>query len=431
MKKLNQVKSSNMLNNEMTLEQINQFLASKAQHIQTAFKNRDYLSANQQLLELIQVVPSHQNVLCDLAITEMRLENYQIAYDYLQQAIQYHPHAVEINTYDAMSEVCYFLNDRKQQKHYGRLANQAKKDAVQHEKKLSLPQTAPPKFNPQAPSENIISYSLYGDLPRYCEGAVLNTQFAKEIFPEWTCRFYIDESVPRKIVERLKALGAQIIYVNEQQRQLSGLYWRFFVMHDPQVKRFLVRDADSFLSYKERAAVQAWIDSDCYFHCMHDSYDHVELLLAGMFAGCSGIFPDIEQDIRQFLARDRHLIERVMDQHYLRYCIWPTAAQSILIHDSQGYDATALDFPLNVNEYDENFHIGRIEARWSVQVEHAFEPNTWLIWSLKDQAQRTICEYDIYVESQRFNIMFPKVYTDHLQRGEWYIETRLKLSSVT
>ena len=44
MKKLNQVKSSNMLNNEMTLEQINQFLASKAQHIQTAFKNRDYLS---------------------------------------------------------------------------------------------------------------------------------------------------------------------------------------------------------------------------------------------------------------------------------------------------------------------------------------------------------------------------------------------------
>ena len=415
-----------MLNSEMTLEQLNQFLAEKANNIRTAFKNRDYLSANHQLLALIQVVPTHQNVLCDLAITEMRLGHYQVAYDYLQQAIQYHPDTIEINTYDAISEVCYFLNDTKQQKYYGCLANQAKKDAVQYEQKLNLPQAAPPPFNPQAPHENIISYSLYGDLPRYCEGAVLNAKFAQEIFPEWTCRFYIDDTVPQRIVERLRASDAQIIYVNEQQKQLSGLYWRFFVIDDPDVKRFLVRDADSFLSYKERAAIQVWIDSNRYFHCMHDAYDHVELLLAGMFAGCSGIFSDIEQDIRQFLARDRQLIERVMDQHYLRYCIWPTASQSILIHDSQGYDSAAIDFPLVTDEYDENFHIGRIEARWKVQVEHSFEPNQWLKWSLKDHNQLIICEYDIYVESNVFILMLPKIYTDHLNNGTWYIQTQSK-----
>ena len=416
-----------MLNSEMTLEQLNQYLAEKASSIRTAFKIRDYYRANQQLLELIQVVPTHQNVLCDLAITEMRLGHYQVAYGYLQRAIQYHPDAVEINTYDAMCEVCYFLKDSQQQQYYGRLANQAKKDQVKDEPKVALLTSEAPVFDRNQVLENIISYSLFGDSPRYCEGAVLNVKFAQKIFPEWTCRFYIDETVPQQVVIRLQALGAQIIYVNAQQKQISGLFWRFFVMDDPKVKRFLVRDADSFLSYKEKAAVEDWISSKRYFHCMHDAYDHVELLLAGMFAGCTGIFENIAQDIQQFLHRDRYLIERVMDQHYLRYCIWPTAQQSILIHDSQGYDSQGIIFPLKTLEYDDGFYIGRIEANKKVKVHHDFEITDRVGWRLRDQHHQIICEYEVKeLKEKCFYLMLSKLYTDHLESGNWYIETYKK-----
>ena len=42
----------------------------------------------------------------------------------------------------------------------------------------------------------IVSFSLYGDAPLYCEGALRNVELAKSIYPGWRCRFYIDGTVP-------------------------------------------------------------------------------------------------------------------------------------------------------------------------------------------------------------------------------------------
>ena len=41
----------------------------------------------------------------------------------------------------------------------------------------------------------IISFSLWGDKPQYVVGAIKNAELAKEIFPEWKCRFYIDNTL--------------------------------------------------------------------------------------------------------------------------------------------------------------------------------------------------------------------------------------------
>ena len=49
-----------------------------------------------------------------------------------------------------------------------------------------------------------------------------------------------------------------------------------------------------------------------------------------MWGGCTGIFHNIEAHIRDYVATGRYLDNRVMDQHYLRYCIWPTLKQSVL-----------------------------------------------------------------------------------------------------
>ena len=47
--------------------------------------------------------------------------------------------------------------------------------------------------------KKIISFSLYGTESKYTHGALCNAELAKVIYPEWICRFYCGESVPREI----------------------------------------------------------------------------------------------------------------------------------------------------------------------------------------------------------------------------------------
>jgi hypothetical protein len=98
------------------------------------------------------------------------------------------------------------------------------------------------------------------------------------------------------------------------------------------VKRFLVRDADSLLSVKERVAVDAWLASDKYFHLMRDFYTHTDLMLAGMWGGVANVLPSIDKLWRSF--RSTKMEGRTTDQRFLGDMIWPTVSQSCLIHDS-------------------------------------------------------------------------------------------------
>ena len=110
------------------------------------------------------------------------------------------------------------------------------------------------------------------------------------------------------------------------------LLWRFDVIADPTVKRFLVRDADSLLSVKERVAVDAWLHSKYHFHTMRDWYTHTDLLLAGMWGGVGGILPAPVELLRHYSAwrvENDHV-----DQDVLSETVWPAVRDNILIHDS-------------------------------------------------------------------------------------------------
>ena len=310
-------------------------------------------------------------------------------------------------------------------KKYGRLAVLARKKQVENEPVLALPKPKAPAFNANKPKENIISYSLFGQQVRYCEYAVFNAKRALEIFPEWRCRFYVDETVPRHVTNRLIELNAQVIFVTDEMKQFPGTFWRFFVMSDLNVKRFLIRDADSLLSYKEKIAVEDWISSEKWFHSMHDAKDHVELMLAGMWGGCTGVFQNLSQMMQEYIESKRYLSEAVMDQHFLRFCIWPTAKQSILNHDSQGYDPKAVKFNTQASllerGLDDEFYIGRVEIKHQLLMKIQYEkPADIVTWVLFDEKEKEICRYDQVVLGQtEFNILMPETYIHHVLSGKW------------
>ena len=49
---------------------------------------------------------------------------------------------------------------------------------------------------------------------------------------------------------------------------------------------------------------------------MRDYYSHTELILAGMWGGCTGVFHQVEALISDYIHSGRYLNTRVMDQHF-------------------------------------------------------------------------------------------------------------------
>jgi hypothetical protein len=111
-----------------------------------------------------------------------------------------------------------------------------------------------------------------------------------------------------------------------------GLFWRFEVIADPGVSRFLVRDADSLLTVKERVAVDAWLRSDFHFHAMRDWFSHTDLLLAGLWGGVGGILPPPATLLREY--RPWRMEHGHIDQDVLSGTVWPAIRRNVLIHDS-------------------------------------------------------------------------------------------------
>ena len=54
----------------------------------------------------------------------------------------------------------------------------------------------------------LITFSLFGDKPLYCVGAVENARLAKEIFPDWTARFYVAKDVPKHYLNQIEVQSA-------------------------------------------------------------------------------------------------------------------------------------------------------------------------------------------------------------------------------
>ena len=251
----------------------------------------------------------------------------------------------------ASAELCNLLSTclgtlgrHKEAARFGTLALELKAASARGEP-FDLSVVPVPPFDAARPERNVIAFSLFGSDPQYTLPAILNVQAARFVYPGWTCRFYVDRSVPKPVLDRLAEEGAQVKMGEGLPNEVYGTMWRFLVADDPEVDRYLVRDADSVLNVREKAAVEAWIDSGRHFHVMRDHYDHSELVLAGMWGGVRGALPPMLETFRAFLRGRPSVPGRTLDQEFLREALWPTIRQSVLTHDSQFAFGEREDFP--------------------------------------------------------------------------------------
>lgn len=358
-------------------------------------------------------------VLYDRAFCLLRLDRVEEAYPLFKRVANTHSIA-----FDGLADACGQLGKWDEARAHGGRALQIKDESVKDQPRRPLPAERPPAFNLATPDANIIAFSLFGANPRYCETAIMNVAAAQHLLPGWRCRFYVDDSVPADVLRRLEAAEAQIVVL--QQSPLHPTLWRFLVMDDPSVARFLVRDADSLIGQREAVAVQAWLTSGRWFHVMRDYYTHTELILAGMWGGSGGVFKEMAGAMIAFMQTGSYQKSH-LDQHFLRAAVWPTARQSVLSHDSQFAFFNNQPFPPQapVAMDPVHDHIGANIGASSIRGECPYPDGAPLLWSLVAETGQIVCSYKTTVHNGAWTTHLPRPYAEAIHTNRWKVKWQL------
>lgn len=184
--------------------------------------------------------------------------------------------------------------------------------------------------------KRVISIGLYGSNPKYTVGAIRNSELVKYIYPGWIIRFYVDDTVPKDVIEKLIENDAEVIHVDKRQGLdggIAGMFWRFLVADDPTVDRFVIRDADSRLNMRERMAVEEWIKSGKMVHIMRDHVNHRYKMNGGMWGARKGAIKNMTALIKEW-AQTQKLNNYIGDMTFLATKIYPNIENSLIAHDS-------------------------------------------------------------------------------------------------
>jgi hypothetical protein len=177
--------------------------------------------------------------------------------------------------------------------------------------------------------KKIISFSLWGDNPIYTIGAIKNTDLAKEIYPDWTCRFYVGKSVPIEIIDSLIKRDNAEVFVMNEGGDWTGMFWRFYPASEADVDVMVSRDTDSRLSLREKVAVEEWLSSDKDFHIMRDHPYHATEILGGMWGVRGDLLSNMRQMILDYTKGDFWQV----DQNFLKERVYPLIKSHAYVHD--------------------------------------------------------------------------------------------------
>mmetsp|Transcript_34525 Transcript_34525/g.69763 ORF Transcript_34525/g.69763 Transcript_34525/m.69763 type:complete len:412 (-) Transcript_34525:49-1284(-) len=242
----------------------------------------------------------------------------------------------------------------------------------------SLSSTSSNKPAPVSSSHDgikVLSFSVYGLNRRYLGGMIRIAMNAPKIYPGWQVRVYHPPDLFADFKVKLDAVGDHVKLVDvsadtpqwvyssvannvtagaADDERIDPTMWRFLVASDPTVSVYAIRDCDSVLSLREKAAVDEWLASGKKFHLMHDHALHhpnfLAAMLAGMWGGRRDAVPQMDKLLKQFHSNKRRSGRASMfgdDQLFLWQHIVPLARNDCVHHDSYYCDESGgIAFPM-------------------------------------------------------------------------------------
>jgi tetratricopeptide (TPR) repeat protein len=318
-----------------------QDLAAKHLLFDAFFQKREWAPALALIEELNRERPDEARLQKALVVTLSNLKRFDAA---IAQAHRYIVrHGEDAAIIDVLKVAHFYTGNIAEAVNYGQRGLE-----LRDEEAARLPaagQLIEPAFPPAG--RNVISFSLWGTAPFYGYGAMINLVLARTIYPDWTCRFYVDAAVPRACVDFLADNGGDVRRIEDEYPGV-GLFQRFLVMNDRSVGRFLVRDCDARLSAAEAELVRQWINSGYPFHVVRDHVLHNELMIGCLWAGRTDCGIDIVDLMRRYFGSAPNA-KYGHDQRMLGLMLWPLIRRHCLVHDKHyrlpGVHSVALTDP--------------------------------------------------------------------------------------
>ena len=184
--------------------------------------------------------------------------------------------------------------------------------------------------------KKIISFSLWGNNPKYCVGAIRNAESYKEFYPDWDCVFYITKDVPVECKKELLNAGSHVFECTDEPN-FSFNSARFLAMDINGVTHVISRDTDSRFCKREVDAVNDWLAQDTALHVMKDHPHHGNFpILAGMFGLKKSKFPYSMTTSLEFFRKQTEgelKDQYYFDQIFLQHFIWNEFRNDCTIHD--------------------------------------------------------------------------------------------------
>lgn len=175
----------------------------------------------------------------------------------------------------------------------------------------------------------VISFSLWGNKPIYCVGAIRNAEIALSLYPEWICHYYIGLSTPTSIIDKLNLFPNVKTILMPDYGDWKGMFWRFATCDNPEIEVSIFRDTDSRLSIREKNAVEEWLNSDKTFHIMRDHPFHGYPILGGMWGYKNNNKFNIKSLIANFSQSDRY----GTDYEFFGQVLYPLIGLDKIVHD--------------------------------------------------------------------------------------------------
>ena len=170
-------------------------------------------------------------------------------------------------------------------------------------------------------------------------GMLRYSQLVPIVFTGWRVRVYVQDPdttpgmtrILRVIIRKLSNMDVEVVKLdNETTASLPASLWRFLVVDDVTVERFVVRDTDTRPGEREQIVLDHWLKTDVPIHCIRDHPNHtLHAFVPGLFGGIPGKLGTIlGRPIRELMRGHSS------DTEFLENVIWPKVKSHCLCHDS-------------------------------------------------------------------------------------------------
>lgn len=202
----------------------------------------------------------------------------------------------------------------------------------------------------------VIAYSLFGfnrerydncfDFASYLRGLMINIRLQRLLFPDWKIQLFVDNTTHQGFKQMFDILSAHKniidVIVCDDAPLTKAMLWRLKPAFNPNVERFICRDIEAPLMYKDAQAIKQWSDSPKTAHVITASESHNIPMMGGM-CGFTKHFNDFVKSANweDLVSKGSGYDKKGADQDFLNNFVYPkfsgTQDGSIMMHFLKGF----------------------------------------------------------------------------------------------